>query len=151
LFELTFELSYNPIIKDNRLRLWEMFQSAIMKQFLDGCCSYICGFYNFELACDEKKTLVCLTFITTSDYELNSVEMRDSALSFLFLLLVIFSGFNCLISALMSSKRFFFLVLYSAWKRDFYVIWTWQSLCNQPCCGCSFHKIDTTCWTPYDS
>jgi hypothetical protein len=35
--------------------------------------------------------------------KLISVEMMDSA--FLFLLLAVFSGFNCLLSALISSKK----------------------------------------------
>jgi hypothetical protein len=38
LFELTFELAYNPIVKDNKLRSQVMCQPGVMKQILDGCC-----------------------------------------------------------------------------------------------------------------
>jgi hypothetical protein len=37
--------------------------------------------------------------------KLISVERMDSAFLVLFLLLAVFSGFNCLLSALISSKR----------------------------------------------
>jgi hypothetical protein len=38
LFELTFELSHIPIVKDNKLRSQVTCQPDVMKQLLDGCC-----------------------------------------------------------------------------------------------------------------
>jgi hypothetical protein len=74
----------------------------------------------------------------------------------LFILLAVFSGFNFLLSALISLKRKakdFFLGPALDSKQDllFSAVYIWQLLCNQPCCGCSCHNSDTTCWTPYDS
>jgi hypothetical protein len=60
----------------------------------------------------------------------------DSA--FLLLLLAVFSGFSCLLSALISSTskaKDFFAGPSFASKRVFPPVWIWQFLCNQPCCG----------------
>jgi hypothetical protein len=43
LFELTFEFSHTPIVKDNKLRLRVTCQPSVMKQILDGCCLLIWG------------------------------------------------------------------------------------------------------------
>jgi hypothetical protein len=50
LFELTFELAWCPIVKDNKLRSRVTCQPGVMKQILDGCCWLICGFDNFKPA-----------------------------------------------------------------------------------------------------
>jgi hypothetical protein len=55
----------------------------------------------------NKQVVHVLTFITTSGYVNFSREERGwiQPSLFLFLLLAVFSGFNCLLSTLTSSKR----------------------------------------------
>jgi hypothetical protein len=53
LFELTFEFSSFPIVKDNKLRSRVTCQPGVMKQILDGCCWLICGFDNFKPNSDD--------------------------------------------------------------------------------------------------
>jgi hypothetical protein len=48
LFEIKYEFSITPIVKDNKLRLQVTCQTGVMKQILDGCCRLIGGFNNFK-------------------------------------------------------------------------------------------------------
>jgi hypothetical protein len=106
---------------------------------------------------EEVNKYSCFSPSSSIVVKLISVERMDSAFLVLFLLLAVFSGFNCLLSTLVSSKRkmkakdfFPGSALASKQALLFFCCLNLQSLCNQPCCGWSCHNSDTTCWTPYD-
>jgi hypothetical protein len=51
LFELKFEFACSPIVNHNKLRLQITCQPGVIKQILDECCWFICGFDSFKPTC----------------------------------------------------------------------------------------------------